>query len=442
MAESDGSVKRSGAIHSSADLLYQLIEEENAYAIKPYKDTLAALQSHLSRQLNEHSALMQSAQSLEKELDTLKGILVENELAVESISSGRASLHFIGDSAKLVANLADEIKRFAPEPSQPLSPVSLVHALTQCCVDHKRRLAAAYWRYTNASTERDHLKRTVALRDATLESETDRWSAERAKLEADLKEEQAKAVALITTLAELQKQNQATNARLLTAESESKDWEVKYHALDTEYQSLADVKADLVEQAQAAKTELAQWTTKATVWEADQRQHEDQTARLSQLQSELLRLESLLRDANAERHRLETTLREDNARALAENDTLAAELKELKRKHIERAPGPGSAAHPGSALVRKSAAEAAPSGSGRPLREGSMVAQPKKSARRSHPGFGSNDVMRTGAPSRPDLFPPASTSSISKGLSLSSVATTLPPLPESTHEPSQPSISL
>ncbi|KAJ7862814.1 hypothetical protein B0H14DRAFT_3444528 [Mycena olivaceomarginata] len=51
--------------------------------------------------------------------------------------------------------------------------------------------------------------------------------------------------------------------------------------------------------------------------------------------------------------------------------------------------------------------------------------------------------MRTGAP-RPDLFPPASTSSISKGLPLSSLATTLPPRPESTHthEPSQASISL
>jgi chromosome segregation ATPase len=206
----------------------------------------------------------------------------------------------------------------------------------------------------------------------------------RAKLEADLKEEQAKAVALTTTLAELQKQNQAINARLLAAESESRDWEAKYHALDTEYQSLADVKANLVQQAQGAKTKLAQWTIKAEVWEADQRQHEDQTARLSQLQSELLRLESLLRDANAERNRFETALREDNARALAENDTLVAELKELKRKHVERAPVPSSAAHQGSSLVRNSAAEAAPSGSVRPLRGGSMVAQPKKSARRSH----------------------------------------------------------
>ncbi|KAJ7869831.1 hypothetical protein B0H13DRAFT_2280719 [Mycena leptocephala] len=117
---------RFGAIYSSANLLYQLIEEESAYAIKPYKDALDALQSHLNRLSNENTALMQSAESSEKELDALKGILAENGLGVGSMPSGRASLHFIGDRAKLVGDLADEIERFAPEPSQPFSPVSLV----------------------------------------------------------------------------------------------------------------------------------------------------------------------------------------------------------------------------------------------------------------------------------------------------------------------------
>ncbi|KAJ7817101.1 hypothetical protein B0H14DRAFT_3474859 [Mycena olivaceomarginata] len=264
MAESDARspATRSGAIYSSANLLYQLIEEE----IPP-------------QQALENTALMQSAESSEKELDALKGILAENGLGVGSMPSGRASLHFIGDRAKLVGDLADEIERFAPEPSQPFSPVSLVQSLAQCCYDRNRRLGAAHWRYTNASAERDHLKRTVALRDATLESETGHWSAERTKLEADLKEEQAKVAALTAALSELRNEEQAINARLLTAQSESRDWEAKYHALETEFDSLTDVKVNLAEQADAAKTELAQWTIKAAAWDADQRQHKDQTAR-------------------------------------------------------------------------------------------------------------------------------------------------------------------
>ncbi|KAJ7888993.1 hypothetical protein B0H13DRAFT_1888207 [Mycena leptocephala] len=109
----------SSAIYSSANLLYQLIEEESAHAIKPYKDALDALQSQLHRLANENTAIARSAESSEKDLAALKGILAEAGLGIGSAPSGRASLHFIGDSANLVAYLADKIKRFAPETAQP-----------------------------------------------------------------------------------------------------------------------------------------------------------------------------------------------------------------------------------------------------------------------------------------------------------------------------------
>ncbi|KAJ7859085.1 hypothetical protein B0H14DRAFT_2747670, partial [Mycena olivaceomarginata] len=142
------------------------------------------------------------------------------------------------------------------------------------------------------------------------------------------------------------------------------------------------------------------------------------TALISHLQSDVLRLESLLRDANTERNQLQTSLSEDNARALAENDVLAAELKELRRKYIEQAAVLEPAAQQGGTLVGKHPAAAAPVRAARHSTK--SVAQRKDSSPRSptllstSPGFESADVVRTGSSlTHPHPFPPSSISKCS-----------------------------
>ncbi|KAJ7878185.1 hypothetical protein B0H14DRAFT_2567450 [Mycena olivaceomarginata] len=292
----------SNAIHSSANVLCQLIEEECAHAIKPYKDALDALRSEVDRLANENTAIARSAESSEKDLAALKGILAEAGLGIGSAPSG-------------------------------------LHALVQCCVDRNARLGDAHGRYTNVSAERDHLKRIVALRDATIESEAGHWSVERAKLKAGLKEARAKAAALATALAELRDEKRAMNVRLSAAQSDARDWEARYHALATEFDSLRDVKASLMEQTDAAKTELD---------------------------------------------------REDKARALGENDVLAAELKELRRKYIEQAAVLEPAAQQDGGLVGEHAAAAAPVRAARHSMKSPTLLS-------TSPGFGSADLVRTGS---------------------------------------------
>ncbi|KAJ7816350.1 hypothetical protein B0H14DRAFT_2844863 [Mycena olivaceomarginata] len=238
------------------------------------------------------------------------------------------------------------------------------------------------------------------------------------------------------------------NVRLSAAQSDARDWEARYHALATEFDSLRDVKASLMEQTDAAKTELDQWVTKAAAWDADQQRQIDQTARntalISHLQSDVLRLESLLRDANTEHNQLQTSLSEDKARVLAENDVLAAELKELRRKYIEQAAVLEPAAQQDDALAGKHAAAAAPVRAA--LHSMKSVAQRKHSSPRSptllstSPEFGSADVVRTGSSlTHPHPFPP---SSISKCSPLPSLATTVMPSSDGVCGPSQAATSL
>lgn len=123
---------------------------------------------------------------------------------------------------------------------------------------------------------------------------------------------------------------------LAMAQSEVDAWKVRSLTADNERDSaqraLLDVRAELAEQANATQTELAQWTAKATAWDAERNRHKIQAAcnatLISQLQSNFPNLESKLRNADTELERLKTALQESNA----QNNALVTALEELKKR--------------------------------------------------------------------------------------------------------------
>ncbi|KAJ6557999.1 hypothetical protein B0H19DRAFT_125376 [Mycena capillaripes] len=344
------STARSGAIYTSADQLYQLIESEIAYAIKPYQDALDSLQRQLDARnapstasIDHQTASSIVAQSIEhadKELGALKSVLEESGLGVASVA-GRPILSFIGESATIVSALEAELKRFSPNPDTvaPISPSSIVQVLVQGFSECKRRLDEAHRRYSNAFTERDDLKKTLVQREGTITAGT----AERTRLETLVNEENAKVVALTKALGVLRSEAQTLALRIASARTESDEWMGKYHAVEAERDSLKVARDTSEGKLDTAQADVDMWKAKYLAAEADLKSvkaegatiqasvdewrikhlavatelkttKDDGEAKLAALQSEVETLKARSLKADAGRDTAESALREANRR--------------------------------------------------------------------------------------------------------------------------------
>ncbi|KAJ7108681.1 hypothetical protein C8R44DRAFT_803343 [Mycena epipterygia] len=238
---------RSGAIYNSADLVCALIEEETAAAIKPYQDALNALQQQLKVADDQNIRLVQNtasvfAQSMEqstKDLDELRAILEENGIGVVS-TSGHQVLCFVGDRARLIGQIDKQVKLLVPDPAsyQPITPSSIVKTLLDCLTDCARRLDEAHAAFRQGVKQRDKLTLALTQRNDEVEAETGRWNIQRTQLEDACKEEKERATALLDELTPLREEAQTLTLRVLSARTESNEWKAKYHALETERDSL------------------------------------------------------------------------------------------------------------------------------------------------------------------------------------------------------------
>ncbi|KAJ7666011.1 hypothetical protein DFH06DRAFT_264979 [Mycena polygramma] len=314
---------RSGAIYNSADLLYELIEAETAYAIKPYQDLVQALQRKLDTCKGALDELQQAGNRIEQgsaqpeieaELNAIKSALADSGLGIAS-----GALCFVGERAAVVSIIGDELKRLAPNPNTfaPITPASVVHVLVQGFADCKQKLEEDHKRY-------DDLKKTLVLQEA-------REAAEGKQLKQSLKEEQDKVAALTRALALLRAQATEQVATLtesvdtltntvttlesdaLSARTESDEWKAKYEAIEAERDSLKtaletsegklasalahgttlEVAAEAAKKEsdgklQTAREELDEWRTNCIAAEAELKTAKDEgAATLAALQSEV-----------------------------------------------------------------------------------------------------------------------------------------------------------
>ncbi|KAJ7845582.1 hypothetical protein B0H13DRAFT_117368 [Mycena leptocephala] len=270
------STTRSSAIHSSADLLCKLIGDEVSYAIKPYQDAVLVLQRQLQALSNANPSvypgaaviLAQSAERSETELSALKAALEECGFGLTlAQDSGKPSLRFVGASATFVSILSAELKAFAPNPEvvQPITPASIVRVLVQGFSDCKRRLDEAHRRYSNSFRERDELKKTLAAAAAREAGDATKWTAERATLEATVREEENKVAALTKAVGLLRSQLQAMAAR----NNEAADWKDKYQAVEAEREELKNTAYTSQGMLVSLEADLNTWKTKCEKVEAD-----------------------------------------------------------------------------------------------------------------------------------------------------------------------------
>ncbi|KAJ7031960.1 hypothetical protein C8F04DRAFT_1235623 [Mycena alexandri] len=281
-AGSEPPTTKSGAIYTSAERICKLIEDETAFAIKPYQDALEALQLQLSTQAGtsvDQSAaatLTQALRRAEHDLDAVRRILEESGMGILlDVASGKGSLCFVGEREEVISAFNEEIRRFAPSPEEthPISPATIVHVLAQC----KERLEEAHTKYSNVFTERDELKRKVAQRDATMETAKNAHS----ELETSLKDTQANVVVLIDEI-------QRMAANLVSVRAETADWKTKYQTVETERDSLKTVIDVNAKELVSTQTDLSLWKAKHLAAEADlETAKEDSGGELGKLQVEV-----------------------------------------------------------------------------------------------------------------------------------------------------------
>ncbi|KAJ7100092.1 hypothetical protein B0H15DRAFT_507546 [Mycena belliarum] len=191
---------RSGAIYKSADELCILIEAETAHAIQPYTKAL---------------------DDMAKEFLSIRDVLQKNGLGVFTDGT-RIALRFVGSRATIVAKVDEQVLRFAPDPSKykPISPSSIVDVLVQCLHDCSNRLDEGRTAFAGVLKEREELSQMLVQRIAEC---------------LKLKEEQDKVAAQLKTI---QIDKQTLSLRFLSAQNKSNEWKAKFHAAETERDTL------------------------------------------------------------------------------------------------------------------------------------------------------------------------------------------------------------
>ncbi|KAJ7461747.1 hypothetical protein B0H11DRAFT_2198605 [Mycena galericulata] len=366
---------RSGAIYKNADLLYALVEAETAHAIQPYQEALKDLKQQLDAVTVQNARLTESSKYLVstsvdnavKEFDALKATLEENGIGVTAIA-GRKTLCFVGERATLISQVDAQVKRFAPNPElyTPISPSSIVEVLAQCLTDCENQLKRVLETEKIILHQREELKRILVRREAEAEAETRRTDAQRTQLETSVREEQTKVTALTNALSVLRTEAQAMSVRNLSARKESDEWKTKFHAMETERDSLkiaidtsdgnlvsaqgdlevwkgrcvaAEANLKTANDESDAKllsmqTEVDEWKAKCLVAEAELKTVTDEgNDKLAAAQSEVDMWKARSLTADGERDSAQGSLREANAKHAEELDATKSELADWETKN-------------------------------------------------------------------------------------------------------------
>ncbi|KAK6981064.1 hypothetical protein R3P38DRAFT_3116062 [Favolaschia claudopus] len=226
------STRRSGAIYNNAELLYSLIEQEIANAVKPYEDTMTILRAKLDS--STELLLSQDTSHIEAELDALKTALEGSGLGFIAANANEPQvLHFVGEYQHLVSYLEGEIKRLSSNPDslQPISPSTVVPAVVKAFVDVRQRFDYKQKQYSDTSKELDDVKKQLTEQAAA-------FGTERAHLEESLRAEEQNAASLVNSnvllSAQVQKLRQCINSNLV----EAQDWQSKFRVMEAERDSL------------------------------------------------------------------------------------------------------------------------------------------------------------------------------------------------------------
>ncbi|KAK7044813.1 hypothetical protein R3P38DRAFT_2880997 [Favolaschia claudopus] len=226
------STRRSGAIYNNAELLYSLIEQEIANAVKPYEETMVILRAKLDS--STELLLSQDTSHIEAELDALKTALKASGLGFIAANADEPQvLRFVGEYHSLVSYLEREIKRLSPHPEnvQPISPSTIVPAVVKAFVDAKQRFDYTQKQYSDTLKELDDVKKQLAEQAAA-------FGTDRAALEESLRAEQQTAANLVNShvllSAQVQKLKQGIDFNL----AEAQDRQSKFQVMEAERDSL------------------------------------------------------------------------------------------------------------------------------------------------------------------------------------------------------------
>ncbi|KAJ7118632.1 hypothetical protein C8R43DRAFT_87506 [Mycena crocata] len=206
--------------------------------------------------------------------------------------------------------------------------------------------------YEALKTERDSLKimtGTSVAKLATVQADLDLWKGKCLTAEAAKKESDGKSKQLEMKVDKWKTKYRAAQANVKTATDEGGDaltaamaevdrWKKRSLATDSERDSvqsdLRDADAKLTAELETSRATNAQWEAKAASWDAERKRHKTQAARnialVTQLQQEVLRLETRIRAVEEERDRLLPT---DNTQA-TENKDLMAEGEDLLKTEV------------------------------------------------------------------------------------------------------------
>ncbi|KAJ7204786.1 hypothetical protein GGX14DRAFT_646297 [Mycena pura] len=332
-------VARSSAIFKSADLLYVLIQDEVAHAVKPYQDSI----QDLRRQLALHDANDDRAAALEHH--ALKAALEEIGFGVELVAS-RPTFSFVGESATVASKAhgtAAKLLSIDPAKLPPITPSSVVEVLTRCLVASGQRLETFRQRCNEVSKQKDRIETVLGQRE-------EEWNAERATLNSALNEELNKVSALTQTSDGLKRDSKILTVWMLSARAESDELKAKCQVLEAEreassaevrtWETRALVAQGFLDAAQGElkevnarianqNAELAEWTAKSASWETERQRLKNQNARnASIISADLPRLKTQLQNAETERDHRKAALE-------TQKDAMARLLDLQMKKSLE-----------------------------------------------------------------------------------------------------------
>ncbi|KAJ7774465.1 hypothetical protein DFH07DRAFT_937109 [Mycena maculata] len=279
---------RSGAIYTSADLIYEVIEAEIANAVQPYKKLLHTLKHKLDTTEAENSRLVQSSgtslQHVTNQLGALKATLAENGLGINA----DGTLCFIGERANMILTVNEQVKPYATNPAdfKLISPTTIVEVLVQCLNDCAQRIEEVLVKNAAVSHERNGLQEKLRCRNAAVEADTRRWDAQRLQLERSKEEQEMTITALTDQLGALRSEMHALEVRISSARAESNEWKAKHQAVETERDSLKSDVATSDGMRVSAEAALEVWKAKSLAAEADLKTAKDESdTKLSTMQA-------------------------------------------------------------------------------------------------------------------------------------------------------------